>query len=446
MIDLRDRLTTGAVRAKSDFSTEHGVSSVSQELVENSYTSEWTFSSLNLVRKLYVYLLAFATILVLGGVSSAAAFSDVENFVLVFALIFSIASVWNIFAIIRRRVGQLYFIALLNLLSLNLIGLLIQLSLIRVSRHEVNPSATKEQESGSSVRGAVWGLILFVSAIFLVAWSTQFAGSNFPYQLGRLLGGTLVLSLLVFSGFAITKISVPRNLVAGLVSFGFACYQTLTLYQKGVENKENIEVLGQALDSFNDDSPLPVAKGLEYETSVVFASFFSTIRRSQLEYQGYVEEAQLEEALTPKTLVDIASARDYINRIEALKQRANLLLLDQVDLLRSTEAELSTVNKASAAGFGSKLEEATQQIKDSFEYETRIYDVSLEILDLCLRARMKGLVHEDNGYLYFQSTDQQNEYNRLIDELNRLIDEQESYEHNRMERLNKFRKDLDETL
>lgn len=102
-----------------------------------------SFGTLNFWRKAYLVLMWFGTACILLGVGAILTLPELDDtfnmgieFFIMFLLIAGI-SLWTHIAIVKRLNGQIVALAIINLFPLlNLIGLLIMLSILRVTKKE----------------------------------------------------------------------------------------------------------------------------------------------------------------------------------------------------------------------------------------------------------------------------------------------------------------------
>jgi hypothetical protein len=113
-------------------------------MMSDKMESDFSYSNLNNWRKLYLSLMWFGSAcLFLGCIAKLVQNPDqVPPIIIAFALIIFALTYWTHIAVTKRKVAQLKWLAFLNLIPFaNLIGVLILLSIIRVSKNEVESSS-----------------------------------------------------------------------------------------------------------------------------------------------------------------------------------------------------------------------------------------------------------------------------------------------------------------
>ena len=107
-------------------------------------TDNFSYSNLNILRKIYLSLLwlgvsLFSLGLVAKIIEDA---NSIEPVLIIFVVILALFTYWTHYAVTKRKITQLKWLAFLNLIPFaNIIGLLIMLSILRVSKIEVETSS-----------------------------------------------------------------------------------------------------------------------------------------------------------------------------------------------------------------------------------------------------------------------------------------------------------------
>ena len=108
-------------------------------------TDIFTYANLNIWRKLYLSLLWLGVSLVSLGLITKFNIdeSSVDPILILLVVIFILFTYWTHYAVTKRKITQIKWLAFLNLIPFaNLIGLLIMLSILRVSKIEIESSNT----------------------------------------------------------------------------------------------------------------------------------------------------------------------------------------------------------------------------------------------------------------------------------------------------------------
>jgi hypothetical protein len=110
-------------------------------------SSAFSFSTLNFWRKLWVVLVGIVNggigvaLLLAPFIASEPPPASVQPVIFFVGVLSLFVAWWTYYAVSRRRVGHLVAIAITNLLATNIIGALITLSVIRVTKVELSASA-----------------------------------------------------------------------------------------------------------------------------------------------------------------------------------------------------------------------------------------------------------------------------------------------------------------
>lgn len=333
----------------------------------------------------------------------------------------------------------------------------------------VNPSVEKRQHP--FVRYGLPGLFVTAGIIFILIKSFIRASFNAgsmdkAYLVGNITGSVTFSAIFVIIVWAIIwSATRKRNKSISLLIFSliYIVYSFTSLtgeLSKIAKEKEELKLSSQKTFSMMKEfiskgevkkEAISKEKYGKTSSAIEFMQDFLTDFSDRVKsVNAKVEEIDFENIMSPTALKDpkgIANSKQVVNNLmndfSALENDLKKIVDDYNK--RAEKLDLPRGYKEGfVKGFGSSRDIIMSQITEYYGIERDIFNKVLEILDFMETRRGKYSVV--NGVLQFTSVDDVNAYNKLIDELQKLADEETQWQEKATERSKKNMQDYEEKV
>jgi len=428
---------------------------------------QFTYSTLNFWRKLFILLQSVGAVVFVIAVVFAAKEAKEPGILIGWALLIVVLASWSYFAISYRKYRQIVALAFLNLLTLNLVGLLIMLSILRVTKIELDqtslaePTRSLEQVpevlDGEAADEEGWfltnqnylGLLLFVIGVLALWLATDFAHVEFTGKLGVVIAPALMISLVCLLALTFTQLreKVSVFLVLGVVWMGAATYESISVYENGLKTKARAALVIGAMEDQLDGKPLTEVDSDGDPLAMVIQEFLQRSQDLRSEYEANVEDSKIVYSLEVDALFDVDKSRENLREIATLREKIPGFMARLKANVEQAAEEIRLIDKSTYRGFMKTKDDAVEQAALLYGYEDELLRLYEEIIGLCIRAKLKGQMTREEGQLLFYSDPMLNRFNELVNELQIVAEQQvgfqEQYSKNRRSQLEVLQNEFD---